>query len=463
MPNHTPKLRFADAELLYDQKETDDENSAEDTADAVNGTAERTLYSAESAYRSRKSHQDNGEETSSSKAKTQQKKGIKKEYAASKAEGAYKASEGASKAAKKSEEAGKKVTQFVAEHKKTFLIIGILALLLLLILSAASSCSLMFEGLSSTIVSSTYPSRDEDMLAAEQAYSRMEEELREYLNHYEESHGYDECRFDLDEIGHDPYVLISAVTALEGGAWTVNEAEDSLRLLFEKQYILTETVHTETCYVTETDPESGEVRQTPYAYTIAEVKLDNFDLSHVPVYVMTEDQLEVYAMYMATLGNRPDLFPDSAYVGMYITSSYEKYMIPPEALEDERFARLIAEAEKYLGYPYVWGGSSPSTSFDCSGYVSWVLNHCGVGWNFGRLGAKALSEVCTHIPPSSAAPGDLIFFKNTYDTGNDYASHVGIYVGNGMMLHCGDPIQYTSIETSYWQLHFLTFGRLPEP
>lgn len=189
--------------------------------------------------------------------------------------------------------------------------------------------------------------------------------------------------------------------------------------------------------------------------------LENFNLSHVPVYIMSEEQLSMYATYMSTLGNRPDLFPDSSYVDSYINTEYEKYEIPAEALSDPQFAAMMEEAEKYLGYPYVWGGSSPSTSFDCSGFVSWVVNHCGVGWNIGRLGADGLRHTCSYVSPSSARPGDLIFFEGTYDTTG--ASHVGIYLGDNMMIHCGDPIQYADITSNYWQQHFLSFGRLPQP
>ena len=198
-----------------------------------------------------------------------------------------------------------------------------------------------------------------------------------------------------------------------------------------------------------------------YDYFICTVTLENFNLSHVPVYIMSQDQLSMYAMYMATLGNRPDLFPGSGYVGRYFGTDYEKYEIPPEALEDEQFAKMIAEAEKYLGYPYVWGGSSPATSFDCSGFVSWVCNNCGVGWNFGRLGADGLRGICTVVSAANVRPGDLVFFQGTYDTTG--ASHVGIYVGNNLMIHCGDPIQYANLNNSYWQAHFLSYGRLPNP
>ena len=267
-------------------------------------------------------------------------------------------------------------------------------------------------------------------------------------------------------------VLISAITALKGKEWTIAEVGGLLEMLFEKQYILTETVSTETRYRSETrtgyytDAEGNlhsyeYTVQVPYTYYICTVKLENFNLSHVPVYIMSQDQLSLYAMYMATLGNRPDLFGGSEYIGKYYTADYEKYEIPPEALEDAQFAAIIKEAEKYLGYPYIWGGSTPATSFDCSGFVSYVYNNCGVGWSFGRLGASGLLGICTRVSAANVRPGDLVFFQGTYDTTG--ASHVGIYVGNNMMLHCGDPIQYTSLNSSYWQSHFLAYGRVPAP
>ena len=300
----------------------------------------------------------------------------------------------------------------------------------------------------------------------------MEAELQQYLDTYESTHDYDEYHFELDDIEHDPYVLISAVTALMGKEWTLSEVGGILDMLFEKQYILTETVTTETRYRSETrtgyyTDADGNLHsyeytvQVPYTYYICTVKLENFNLSHVPVYIMSQDQISLYAMYMATLGNRPDLFGGSEYIGKYYTADYEKYEIPPEALEDEQFAAIIKEAEKYLGYPYVWGGSSPATSFDCSGFVSYVYNNCGVGWSFGRLGAEGLRQLCTQVSAANVRPGDLVFFQGTYDTAG--ASHVGIYVGNNMMLHCGDPIQYTSLASSYWQSHFLAYGRVPTP
>ena len=297
--------------------------------------------------------------------------------------------------------------------------------------------------------------------AREAAKRGAKADLRSMLDNYEAAHSYDEYHFDLDGIEHDPYVLLSILSAFHPEGWTLAEVEADLQTLFDRQYILTESVEVEVRYRTETRTDSeGNTYdvEVPYNYFICTVTLENFNLSHVPVYIMGEDQLSRYALYMAALGNRPDLFPGSAYIGKY-GGPVTTYDIPPEALEDEQFAAMIAEAEKYLGYPYVGGGSSPATSFDCSGFVSWVVNHCGVGWDVGRLGATGLYHICTPVSSANAKPGDLIFFQGTYDT--DGMSHVGIYVGGGMMIHCGDPIQYANINTSYWQAHFAAFGRLP--
>ena len=280
-----------------------------------------------------------------------------------------------------------------------------------------------------------------------------------YLDTYEATHDYDEYHFDLDEIEHDPYVLISILSALHEGVFTIDQVQGDLQTLFDKQYILTETVTTETRYRTETrtDSEGNEYKvEVPYTWYICTVTLENFDLSHVPVYMMGEEQFSLYATYMSTLGNRPDLFPSSGYVNKYIDNPPTAWEIPAEYLTDERFNTLITEAEKYLGYPYVWGGSSPSTSFDCSGFVSYVLTNSGL-CNTGRLGAQGLYNIST--PVSDPQPGDLVFFVGTYDTTG--VSHVGIYVGDGMMLHCGDPIQYSNLNTSYWQSHFYAYGRPP--
>mgnify|MGYP000350808505 FL=1 len=406
--------------------------------------------------------------TSNPVSKWQQKQAIKKQYAAAKhnqaAQTTAKAAENTAKAAKKAAEKAEKAGKYVWEHRRGFAIAAAILLMLAFLLNGLSSCSVIMDGVGSGIAASTYPSQDADMLGAEAQYCAMEAELQRYLDTYESTHDYDEYHFDLDTIEHDPYVLISIITALHQGEWTLDEVHGTLQMLFDRQYILTEDVVVETRYRTETDTWTDadgnthtDTYQVPYDYYICTVTLENFNLSHVPVYIMSEEQFGMYATYMATLGNRPDLFPGSGYIGKYVEGSYTDYDIPPEALDDEVFAAIIKEAEKYLGYPYVWGGSSPSTSFDCSGFVSWVINHSG--WDVGRLGAQGLCNICTPVSSANVKPGDLVFFTGTYDTPG--VSHVGIYVGNNMMIHCGDPISYANLNSSYWQSHFYRYGRLP--
>ena len=406
--------------------------------------------------------------TSNPVSKWQQKQAIKKQYAAAKhnqaAQTTAKAAENTAKAAKKAAEKAEKAGKYVWEHRRGFAIAAAILLMLAFLLNGLSSCSVMMDGVGSGIAASTYPSQDADMLGAEAQYCAMEAELQRYLDTYESTHDYDEYHFDLDTIEHDPYVLISMITALHQGEWTLDEVQGTLQMLFDRQYILTEDVVVETRYRTETDTWTDadgnthtDTYQVPYDYYICTVTLENFNLSHVPVYIMSEEQLGMYATYMATLGNRPDLFPGSGSIGKYVEGSYTDYDIPPEALDDEVFAAIIKEAEKYLGYPYVWGGSSPSTSFDCSGFVSWVINHSG--WDVGRLGAQGLCNICTPVSSANVKPGDLVFFTGTYDTPG--VSHVGIYVGNNMMIHCGDPISYANLNSNYWQSHFYRYGRLP--
>ena len=413
-----------------------------------------------------------------------QKKRIQRNYAKEVRQAeknAQKTAAAAKTAAVRTKEAAQKTAAFVKKHSKVILpIIGIAGILVMLI-GGVSSCSMMAGSGISSVFSSSYLSEDSDMMAAEAIYCAMEAELQEYLDTYESTHSYDEYHYDLDTIEHDPYVLISILSALHEGIFTLDDVQDDLEMLFEKQYILTETVETETRYRTETetveqpvrDPVTGwiifdeygwpvmeevEVEvEMPYTYYICTVELENFNLSHVPVYIMGEDTLSMYATYMGTLGNREDLFPDSGYVSKY-TEPPDIYEIPPSALEDETFATLIAEAEKYIGYPYVWGGSNPNTSFDCSGFVSWVLTNSGL-CNTGRLGAQGLYNISTPVSSSNAKPGDLVFFVGTYDTPG--ISHVGIYVGGGVMLHCGDPIQYANLNSAYWQTHFYAFARPP--
>lgn len=435
--------------------------------------AERKAVNANAEYLYQKALHDNPEMLSGNPLnRFFQKQHLKREYAkaarTAKAAGstaqataksAEKTAEATATAAKKAAEKAKEAAEFVARHWKGVLVVLAGFLLIVMLIGGLQSCSALVGAAGGGVAASSYQSEDADILAAEAAYCALEAELQEYLDTYERTHDYDEYHYDLDEIKHDPYVLASILSALHDGAWTASEVQGTLQMLFEKQYILTETVVTEVRYrtVTRTDSEGNEYEvEVPYNCYICTVELENFDLSHIPVYIMDEETLSKYALYMSVLGNKPELFGDSEYIPKYITNRPEGYEIPPSAMEDETFAAVITEAEKYLGYPYVWGGSSPSTSFDCSGFVSWVLTNSGV-CNTGRLGAQGLYNIST--PVSNPQPGDLVFFVGTYDTPG--VSHVGIYVGNSMMIHCGDPISYSNLNSSYWQAHFYAYARPP--
>ena len=429
--------------------------------------AERKSMAANAEFVYQKSLRDNPElaqAVSNPISRLWQKQHIKREYAKA-ARAAGRGAAGSAKttasAARKAAEKGKQAASLVARHWKGALLIGGVGLLLMLIMGGLQSCTAMFGSAGTGLAATSYLSEDSDMLGAEAAYAGMEADLQYELDHYETLHpGHDEYRFELDEIGHDPYVLTSILSALHNGVFTLEEIQGDLAMLFEQQYTLTERVEVEIRYrtVTHTDSDGNEYEEeVPYRYSICYVTLKNADLSHLPIYILTEEQMGFYAAYMQTLGNRPDLFPNGSYPHASTPKEPTYYEIPPEALKDETFAAMIAEAEKYVGCPYVWGGSSPSTSFDCSGFISWVINHSG--WNVGRQTAQGLYNICTPVSPEQAKPGDLVFFVGTYDTAG--MSHVGLYVGNSVMLHCGDPISYTNLNSSYWQQHFYCYGRLP--
>ena len=433
--------------------------------------AERKFVKATADYQYRVTAQEHPEMQGNPVSRYWQKQRLKRQYAKQAREAAKKSAKAAEETAVTTEKLASRAVEFVKRHPVGFILALFVVLLVVGLQSCMSSMTTLGGSAMGAIGASTYTASDADMYGAEAAYCALEAELQNKLDNYESTHDYDEYHYDLDDIGHDPYVLISILSAWHEGAWTLDEVQGTMQMLFDRQYILTEEVVRETRYRTETrtdsylvtDPETGESYweedtyevEVPYDYFICTVTLENFNLSHLPVYIMGQERLSRYALYMATLGNRPDLFPSSGYVNKYVNGSPLLYDIPREYLNDETFAAIMAEAEKYIGYPYVWGGSSPATSFDCSGYVSWVINHSG--WNVGRLGAQGLYNICT--PTGDPHPGDLVFFVGTYDTTG--VSHVGIYVGDGWMLHCGDPISYTNLNNSYWQAHFYAYGRLP--
>ena len=424
---------------------------------------------AKSAAKGGKAGAVKGKPGSNPASKAAQKTTVKRGYAAAfrsgDISGAKKTVSKAKGAAAKAKEATKKTVAFIRRHWKVVGIVIAIFAIFALCFAAFSSCGAMLQGGAQSIIATSYTSEDSDIEQTDRDYTAKETALNSRIAAIENEYpGYDEYRYDLDQIGHDPYELASYLTAVYQ-TYTPSMVSSELTRLFNQQYKLTLTPVTETRYRTETrtgtytDEEGVEhsytyTEQVPYSYYILNVKLENRSLGAVVQSSMTAEQKEMYDIYMETKGNKPDLFADNPYVAR---GEYTDYDIPPEALTDSTFAAMIREAEKYLGYPYVWGGSSPSTSFDCSGFVSWVVNHSG--WNMGRLTAQGLMNKCVIIPPSEAKPGDLIFFQGTYDTPG--ASHVGIYVGNGMMIHCGNPISYASINTTYWQNHFYCFGRLP--
>ena len=405
-----------------------------------------------------------------------QKQAIKKEYAAAKAgaAAAENTASGTAKAAQGTVSITEKAFQFVQSHSHIIIGIAAVGLLVLVIAGSVSSCSVLINGGGNVVLGTSYTAEDEDLKGVETDYTKLEDKLRKQIDRIETDHpGYDEYRYNLAEIGHNPYELASLLT-VEFENYTRSQVQARLQSIFEAQYELKleEKVEIRTRKETRVGYRYNPITGTGHTYTYQvtvqyEYKILNVTLLNRGVdYVarnsgLTDDQLQRYEVTLECRGNRDDLFAGIAFAtpdGAGSSGEYQDYDIPGEALTDEKFRKMITEAEKYLGYPYVWGGSSPSTSFDCSGFVSWVINHCGNGWNVGRQTANGLMGKCDIIPKSEAKPGDLIFFQKTYNTSG--ASHVGIYVGNGMMIHCGNPISYASIETSYWRQHYYCMGRI---
>lgn len=405
-----------------------------------------------------------------------QKQAIKKEYAAAKAgaAAAENTASGTAKAAQGTVSITEKAFQFVQSHSHIIIGIAAVGLLVLVIAGSVSSCSVLINGGGNVVLGTSYTAEDEDLKGVETDYTKLEDKLRKQIDRIETDHpGYDEYRYNLAEIGHNPYELASLLT-VEFENYTRSQVQARLQSIFEAQYELKleEKVEIRTRKETRVGYRYNPITGTGHTYTyqvtvqyeykILNVTLLNRGVDYVAINSgLTDDQLQRYEVTLECRGNRDDLFAGIAFAtpdGAGSSGEYQDYDIPGEALTDEKFRKMITEAEKYLGYPYVWGGSSPSTSFDCSGFVSWVINHCGNGWNVGRQTANGLMGKCDIIPKSEAKPGDLIFFQKTYNTSG--ASHVGIYVGNGMMIHCGSPISYASIETSYWRQHYYCMGRI---
>jgi len=450
------------AQKLRPHRQTE---AAEKRPNQASSGHSRTMVTKTSSH---KTPQGKAPNASNPISRWRQRRAATQQYAARRAQSA-----GASAGARTTEKVGEKVARSFRKNKKSLVTGGLIFLMFAMVMNAMSSCSPLVQSAFQATVVSTYPADDADMRAAERIYAQAERDMQNYLNRYKQYHDYDEYHFDVDELWHDPHALMAIISAWHNGAaWTVDEVHGTLIMLFNKQYKLIETVEVETRYReeerigtgTRINEETGEVESytykyyvdVPYDYYICYVTLINDVLSHQPVYFMSEQQLGMYAMYMATLGNKPDLFRGNRYASQLKDPLL--YDIPPSALEGAAFAALIEEAEKYLGYPYVWGGKSPTTSFDCSGFVSWVFTQSGV-LNVGSLGVTSLYGLCTPITPEEARPGDLIFFEGTINR-HEGLSHVGIYVGNGMMIHCGNPITYERLSTSHHlNNHFFGFGR----
>ena len=424
--------------------------------------AQAASMKADTNYLYRKTLKENPELASNPLSRFHQKQQIKRQYAKDLRNAGKSAGKAARKTGKAAGEATKKTADFIARHWKGILTVGVFLLLIVLIFTGLSSCAAMIQGGVTSIIGTSYTAEDEAIREVEADYKELESGLREKIADIETDYpDYDEYQYHLDEIGHDPFALASYLTA-KLYDYTREEAQAEIQALFEKQYTLTLREEIQTRYRTETttDPDTGETttEQVPYDYYILHVTLTNKNIETLAGELLTPEQKEMFDIYMETKGNKPDVFGEN-YATQPGGGQYTDYEIPPEALSDERFAAMIAEAEKYLGYPYVWGGSSPSTSFDCSGFVCWVINHSGAG-SIGRTTAQGIFNYTTPIAPGEAKPGDIIFFTGTYDSGSA-VSHVGIYVGNGMMIHCGNPISYASVNTPYWQQHFYAYGRLP--
>ena len=437
--------------------------------------AEQRLDNANLRYLTAKQRVENPQAASNPLSRWQQKRAIRKEYAGLKAAGGA-GQTAAGKAARRTGNATGRLAEVFQSHPSSLLILLLCAMLLIL-MGGLQSCTPLAQSVLESLVIGTYPATEDDVRAAERVYAEMERALQDEMDHYEQVHpGYDEYHVDADEIWHDPYVLIAIISAyFDGQEWTLDSAYPVIEKYFALQYVVTQTVSTETRYRTETrtgtqivtDPETGQQRtetytydvHVPYAYTICEVRLENKNLSHLPVVSMSHHTMGMYALYMASHGNMEGIFSGNPYaVPLRDPTLYD---IPQETLDaDPAFATLMEEACKYIGYPYVWGGASPETSFDCSGFVSYVFTNSGV-YNTGRLGAKGLHSLCSRVSDDEVKPGDIVFFEGTMGEDVEGITHCGIYVGNHTMLHCGNPIGFADLEDAYWQTHFHSFGRIP--
>ena len=442
--------------------------------------AQKELDKANISYLQASKQRENPTFTSNPYSRWQQKRAIRKEYAEAKKAGKSAAS--AHDKAKRAQEAASELKEKIRvavntiRRRPKLMILGLLGGMLVMVMGMVQSCTPLAQSILESVVIGTYPATEDDVRAAERAYLAKEQELKYEMDHYKDVHpGYDEYHVEQDEIWHNPYVLIAIISAYyDGQEWDMDKAMPVINKYFKLQYRVTEEVVTETRYRTEqqsgtrwvTDPDTGQQRlesytydeDVPYEYTICNVTLENYDLSHTPVISMSHHTMGMYALYMATHGNMEGIFH-----GKYAVPLKDPYIydIPQETLDaDPNFAKLMEEANKYVGYPYVWGGASPETSFDCSGFVSYVYTASGV-YNIGRRGANGLHSMCRTVTPEEVRPGDLVFFEGTMGEKVGGITHVGIYVGNHHMIHCGSPCGSADLNDHYWVQHFHSYGRVP--
>jgi len=493
------KAVAAGAKLRQTVIQNEDNNSATDALNAALATAEMSArrignysqkmhnrYEAGAAKDSGKYNRNTGKApsngTSSNAASRQaQKNRMKREFveAAHKkqtAENANRIGNLSRKFTDKAEDMvgkiGEWVTEHIAEHPGILIVAFVILILVLVISGSLSSCSTMMGGVQNVTIATSFTAKDADILAVEADYVAKETALQTRINNIESDYpGYDEYNYSLAEISHNPYELAALLTVLYED-YTQSEVQTMLQTIFDDQYTLNiqrvverrTRTETRTGHYTDEDGVSHSYTyevEVEYEYYILNVTLTNHGISAaVNTLGLNADQMQRYTLLLETQGNKPELFGDNLYAVPGISEDYRDFAIPGEYMTDQQFANMMNEAKKYLGYPYVWGGSSPSTSFDCSGFVSYVINHCGNGWNYGRLTAEGWRNATVAVRADDVKPGDLIFFQGTYSTSG--ASHVGIVVdpANKIMIHCGNPIQYTSYDTKYWRQHFYCYGRI---